>query len=577
MKKEHKVLGFLMDNEINEENINSFINVNKSSVDDMLQESFKSLNKLIFYLSQGVEKDDLDLIRKSILLISTLCDMKVFNADDILLYKKKIKKTRESLLLKAKQQDCEELLYLANKVDEIVLDKSFEKEDLITLIKELINKKEDPNIIKKFLNINKEAVINNLVLFDYTFIKTLDSLNNNNIDIYYYITLLKIFYTSRVKKHKYMCLLNDYENNPFVDEIKNLLNGIKRSLNTDEILKKYNIISELPESKIVLPNNCSKSNESIFTIDDTYTNLRDDGLSIKKDGSNYIVKINIADVASYVRPGSIEDKNAKTNFRNFHFGSGVTMLPLELRKNLSLNLNSTQKVVTMILVVNDSGEIIDRDVVLRDVYISHNISYDSCDKLIGKTSSKLERDLTDLYYLACALSEKSNSKNLYWSKKEQSRSEFTVSSSKGFKVIREFMVIYNMFMGQICNQNNIPYVYRYQDPEYITNLIKKKGFSLNDQIRNVINSTYLDSKFSIVPRYHVGIKTDIYTQSTDPLRKYPDLYNQQLFHKFYFGDIDFDFDYDEFIANVDYFNERNRDLQLMRAEYNRGMRLNSSK
>jgi hypothetical protein len=131
----------------------------------MLQESFKSLNKLIFYLSQGVEKDDLDLIRKSILLISALCDMKVFNADDILLYKKKIKKTRESLLLKAKQQDCEELLYLANMVDEIVLDKSFEKEDLITLIKELINKKEDPNIIKKFLNINKEAVINNLVLF----------------------------------------------------------------------------------------------------------------------------------------------------------------------------------------------------------------------------------------------------------------------------------------------------------------------------------------------------------------------------------------------------------------------------
>lgn len=577
MKKEHKVLGFLMDNEINEENINSFINVNKSSVDDMLQESFKSLNKLIFYLSQGVEKDDLDLIRKSILLISTLCDMKVFNADDILLYKKKIKKTRESLLLKAKQQDCEELLYLANKVDEIVLDKSFEKEDLIILIKELINKKEDPNIIKKFLNINKEAVINNLVLFDYTFIKTLDSLNNNYIDIYYYITLLKIFYTSRVKKHKYMCLLDDYENNPFVDEIKNLLNGIKRSLNTDEILKKYNIISELPESKIILPNNCSKSNESIITIDDTYTNLRDDGLSIKKDGSNYIVKINIADVASYVRPGSIEDENAKANFRNFHFGSGVTMLPLELRKNLSLNLNTTQKVVTMILVMNDSGEIIDRDVVLRDVYISHNISYDSCDKLIDKTSSKLERDLTDLYYLACALGEKSNSKNLYWSKKEQSRSEFTVSSSKGFKVIREFMVIYNMFMGQICNQNNIPYVYRYQDPEYITNLIKKKGISLNDQIRNVINSTYLDSKFSIVPRYHAGIKTDIYTQSTDPLRKYPDLYNQQLFHKFYFEDIDFDFDYDEFIANVDYFNERNRDLQLMRAEYNRGMRLNSSK
>ena len=573
MKKEHKIIGFLMDFEINVENINSFIIVNKSSIDEMLVNSFKSLYQLIYDLSHGIEKDDIYLIKKCIILISTLCDMKVFNADDVLLYKKKIKKVRESLLLKAKQKKCEDLIYLANMVDEIVLDKSFEKEDLIILIKELINKKEDPNIIKKFLNINKEAVINNLVLFDYAFIKTLDSLNNDNVDIYYYITLLKIFYTSRVKKHKYMCLLDSYEDNKFVEEIKNLLNGVKRSLNTDEILKKYNIISELPESQIVLPS-IAKSDNSIITIDDTYTNLRDDGLSVRKDGNNYIVKICIADIAGFVTPGSIEDINARVNFRNFHLGSGVSMLPLELRKNLSLNQNNVRKVVTMVLVMNDSGDVIDRNIELNDAYISANISYDMCDKNIGKTSSKLERDLTDLYYLACALGERSNSKNLYWSKKEQSRSEFTVSNSKGFKIIREFMVLYNMYLGQFANENNIPYVFRYQDPEYITNLIKKKGITINDQIRNVINSTYLDSKFSIVPRYHAGIKTDIYTQSTDPLRKYPDLYNQQLLHNFYFKDVCFDFDYDEFIKNVEYFNERNRELALMRAEYNRGMRLN---
>ena len=94
------------------------------------------------------------------------------------------------------------------------------------------------------------------------------------------------------------------------------------------------------------------------------------------------------------------------------------------------------------------------------------------------------------------------------------------------------MVLYNSLLGQYFYEHNIPYVYRYQDPEYITNLIKRKGISINDQIRNVINSTYLDSKFSIVPRYHAGIKTDIYTQSTDPLRKYPDLYNQQLLQVF---------------------------------------------
>ena len=61
------------------------------------------------------------------------------------------------------------------------------------------------------------------------------------------------------------------------------------------------------------------------------------------------------------------------------------MLPLELRKNLSLNQNNVRKVVTMVLVMNDSGDVIDRNIELNDAYISANISYDMCDKNIGKT------------------------------------------------------------------------------------------------------------------------------------------------------------------------------------------------
>ena len=50
----------------------------------MLMDSFKSLYQLIYDLSHGIDKEDICLIKKSILLISTLCDMKVFNAEDIL-------------------------------------------------------------------------------------------------------------------------------------------------------------------------------------------------------------------------------------------------------------------------------------------------------------------------------------------------------------------------------------------------------------------------------------------------------------------------------------------------------------
>ena len=572
MRKNIKLITFLTDYDINQDNLDEYVNISNTTYDELLNKIFKNLNKWIYELKFSVDLDDINLIDKSIQLISLLCSSIEFKPEDILTLKKRIKKSRESLLIHAKNDDNPDLIILANKLDEIVLDKSLNKDDLILLVKELINKKEASNIIKKFININKDAVISNLVLFDYVFQKTIESINNDNQDIFYYITLLKLFYTSRIKKYKYVLELSEHMDNPYTQEIMALLNGVKRSLTPDEILNKYGIISTLPASPIILPT-IETTTDSIFTIDDTSTNLRDDGLCIKRDGSKYIVKINIADIGSIIVPHCIDDLNARNNYRNIHLNNAVKMLPFNLRRDLSLNQGHKSKVITMCVVMNDSGDLEDYYLELNDVYVAKNISYDESDKLITKGSGKYNKDLSDLYYLACALEAKNAEKNVYWAKKESSRKDFEISQSKGFKIIREFMVLYNSLIGQFTNEQNIPYVYRYQDEEYITSLMRKKDIPENDQIKQIINSLYLDSKFSIVPRYHAGIKTDIYTQSTDPLRKYPDLYNQQLLHKFYFGDIDFAFDYDEFRSNVDYFNQRNRDLIMMKAEYNRGMRL----
>lgn len=572
MRKNIKLITFLTDYDINQDNLDEYVNISNTTYDELLNKIFKNLNKWIYELKFSVDLDDINLIDKSIQLISLLCSSIEFKPEDILTLKKRIKKSRESLLIHAKNDDNPDLIILANKLDEIVLDKSLNKDDLILLVKELINKKEASNIIKKFININKDAVISNLVLLDYVFQKTIESMNNDNQDIFYYITLLKLFYTSRIKKYKYVLELSEHMDNPYTQEIMALLNGVKRSLTPDEILNKYGIISTLPASPIILPT-IETTTDSIFTIDDTSTNLRDDGLCIKRDGNKYIVKINIADIGSIIVPHCIDDLNARNNYRNIHLNNAVKMLPFNLRRDLSLNQGHKSKVITMCVVMNDSGDLEDYYLELNDVYVAKNISYDESDKLITKGSGKYNKDLSDLYYLACALEAKNAEKNVYWAKKESSRKDFEISQSKGFKIIREFMVLYNSLIGQFTNEQNIPYVYRYQDEEYITSLMRKKDIPENDQIKQIINSLYLDSKFSIVPRYHAGIKTDIYTQSTDPLRKYPDLYNQQLLHKFYFGDIDFAFDYDEFRSNVDYFNQRNRDLIMMKAEYNRGMRL----
>ena len=133
------------------------------------------------------------------------------------------------------------------------------------------------------------------------------------------------------------------------------------------------------------------------------------------------------------------------------------------------------------------------------------------------------------------------------------------------------MVLYNYLLAEIADDTKIPYIFRGQDKEYITKLINELGIEMNDYTSELISNIYLDSKYSSTPMVHTGLNKRLYSNSCDPLRKYPDLYNQYLLHRFYFRDIDFDFDPEKMERYIKYFNQRSSDLALMKAEYNRAI------
>ena len=134
------------------------------------------------------------------------------------------------------------------------------------------------------------------------------------------------------------------------------------------------------------------------------------------------------------------------------------------------------------------------------------------------------------------------------------------------------MVLYNYLLSQIAKEHNIDYVYRVQDESYFQNLIKTLGLDLDEATLKVINNIYLKSKYSDKPQYHSGLGLDSYSHSADPIRRYPDLYDQYLLHKNLFKDIDFNVDYETFLNMIDYFNQRNTELNLMRSEYSRTLK-----
>ena len=540
----------------------------------LIRDSFVFLKYLITNYENN-EYDD-NLLKNTVLLITIMCDRTEFNEEEIIVNRKRIKRARESILAYGNKYKNNNLLEIANKLDEIVLDKNINLDDLIQLIKKLIDKKEDVNIIKKLLNTNKGIIIlNKNVIFDYVFDKAMDAILYNDSDIYYYIALLKIFYSTSIDKKKYIGILNkSIPSNEFSNEIYLLIHGVKRALSPNEIVNKYGILTELNTVNIILPNK-KTTNERIITIDSYNTKLRDDALSIKKDGNNYIVGIHIANPGKYIEEGSMIDYQAKNNFKNMYIQYGGTRIfPNNLEEIFSLDEKKYRPAITMYIVFDSSFKILDYYLKENIIKVSDNLAHEQCDLLIDdRYKNDLSIILNNLFHLAKYLDSKNQKKKDYWNKKTTGSLDNDNISFKSDMIVSELMVLYNSLIATIACNNNVPYIYRTQNNSYLLTLANKLDIELDESTKNIINSIYLPSKYSSIPLYHHGLNLSIYSHSADPLRRYADLYNQYLLHLFYFKDKNFDFDYDEYLKLIDYANKRSMELSLFKGEYSRALKI----
>lgn len=538
----------------------------------------KKCFKMLTSLTSSIHENPyyITIISHLVCFISYLCSLEDMNKEEIEINRKRIKGARENILVYLKKHDNQTLLEAANGLDEIILDKNIDVNSLIVLIKDLIDRREDVDIIKKFINANKESILRvENGLFDFVFNKAIEAIRDKSRDIYYYITLLKIVYNSKLKKKKYFDLLSEFpsDNNIFVQELYMIVSGIKRGLTCEEILDKYVIEDTLPEKKITI-SKTTKCDLKPITIDGNRTFLRDDALSIKKDGNKFIVGIHIADAGRHIEPNGIVDLAARNNFTcsYLHGGRRVHMFTPALENQLSLNKNKVRGVISLYVIMNDSGEMLDYYIKQDDIIVSENLSYLQSDSMLDYLSnSGFEFALNQLFYLASALEDRQRQQ--YWKKKEASKPNSRFKNTKSDVIVREFMVLYNQIIATTMKNEGHPYIYRIQDDEYISELAKVYGMHLDDYTSRVIESIYLESVYSTEPRRHLGLNFDIYSHSCDPLRRYPDLYNQYLLHHFLLKDKEMNFDSEYFRQLVEYSNQRAAELSLMKAEFNREARL----
>lgn len=577
MSKKDFLLKFVIDDDFSNNSIKKYLKDHNLTKKDLL---YKVLNLLHDRVSLSINiKNEyrLNIINKLADLLSILCEDIELNQADIDLCKKKIKDIRNILSPFLKKSKNKALIYSVELLDNIKLDKDIDSEQLISFIIKLINNKESVDIIRKFYTNKSEMLENDDSIFDCVFRKTLEALRTDNPDIYYYITLLKMFCNPNIKKEKYLKELDDVSetHNIFNKEIYQIIHRSKDYHTCEEILDKYKINTHMPNGPIIYPK-ASVNNDRIITIDSTKTTLKDDGLSIKKDGNKFIVGIHIADGGKCIEPGSEIDLAAKNNFKCLYMENSTrtSMLSSCVEEKLSFKKGKTRPSITLNVVLNDSGDLIDYYITQNDIIVTDSLSYFESEKILNHVStSDLEQSLSELFLLANTLEKRATLRDQYWNKKQENRITEKSRNTKSDIIVRQFMILYNILFAKIAKEEGIPFIFRTQDREYISTLINDMNIPRTSQIDKILEGIYLNGKYSAECAPHFGLGEEAYSHSSNPLRRYPDLYNQYLAHMFYFNDKKIDFDYDEFISFVEYANQRSIELSLLNAEFNKEAKL----
>lgn len=571
---------FVKKGDFSQENIDNLLISTNYTEKKLIAKAFKLLG---YYIARTNEDNKYnDIMSKIVDLISFLCEKTNFNKKEIEINKERIKKYRESLYALSNKYLDQYLLDTANRLDEIVIAKMIDTSDLVILIKSLIDRKEDVNIIKKIIGANKAAILsNNNELFDHIFNLSMQAIDNDDRDIFYYITLLKIFYTSKIDRKKYIDLLNKHcdPSNPHGNEIYMIILGVRRSLTPEQILDKYEITEDLPYSKIYVPKSGYYDDDKLITIDSVSTYIRDDALSIRRDGNLYIYGVHIIDIPSIIKPGSDLDNYALHNFECKYMSGGkrTQLYHRGVEDQLSLNEGEYRNLLSLYVVINEYGEVQDYYFMPTVQRIASNLTYSQCDSILDNRIIDDEgKTLRDMYKLAKALESKNSDRLKYWNIKNLSSKEM-LRATKSDAIVRESMILYNILMGNEAKEEGFPFTFRIQDQEYISYLIEQEGIEVNKATKELISEIYLESQYSTIPRRHTGLNTPVYCQATAPGRRYPDSYNQRLYHHFKLGDIHFNFSPEHHDLLIHYFNQRAEELSLMSSEYNRELKLTRKK
>lgn len=319
--------------------------------------------------------------------------------------------------------------------------------------------------------------------------------------------------------------------------------------------------------------------EEIFTVDGEDAKDLDDAVNVKKcDDGNFLLGVHIADVSNYVREGSDLNREAITRGTSVYMLDRVIpMLPVELSNGCcSLNQHEDRYAISVIMKINNKGEVIDSDINKTIIRVTKRMNYHEVQAIIDRKNCKndemyfehfdrmnelakiLKKRRMNNGYLSLDIPET----EIILSKKGESIEIKPYETSFSNEIIEQFMLTANETVAEKFYWLNAPFIYRVHekpDEEKITDLNKSlynfgyrikgkkddakpkafsdiledvKGKNEEKVVSNLILRTLKIAKYEAENKGHFGIASKYYCHFTSPIRRYPDLFIHRVISKY---------------------------------------------
>jgi exoribonuclease-2 len=274
-------------------------------------------------------------------------------------------------------------------------------------------------------------------------------------------------------------------------------------------------------------------NEAAFTIDDEDTREIDDALTLRRQGDEILIGIHIADVSAFVTKGDPLDIESSHRSSTIYLPSvSVRMFPESLSTDLaSLRAGVPRPAFTVEVRFDSQKNRIGYRIALSTINVCRRLSYDEAD-------STLESDETlhTLFEIAKQLQEARAKRGAITFRRPELKVRVRGDDIEVTKInpnspsrvlVSEMMILANGLSADFASGNNIPIIYRTQEPREA--LAIEETPALEALAFERLRKTFKRSRLSLTPGLHSGLGLNAYTQASSPIRRYADLVTQRQF------------------------------------------------